>query len=296
MNLNFESNNKQSLKYRKYNIKEINGKSYIVPELENVEEYIDLYDPIKNINNAIVDLINIGEKIAMQDVQDIENDVLDFVNNYGLLGFINDTPVSRKFIIDEEVLIRPGNFVTDNKTMKIKDYLKIFFPLLTDKQLDEKIENCKKIFTLNYRKHEINHRVNEEIYYADDYYEDVSMIISYAYDLFILFCAVKGTEIFSDKEHKKMSYDIVKGFEVMNLNFDLAKSLENNQVKIRWEISSLKQMIDTYFAFIISSDINTIKMCKHCKKIFIGKNPKAEYCSPQCRNQANVYKSRAKNK
>lgn len=44
------------------------------------------------------------------------------------------------------------------------------------------------------------------------------------------------------------------------------------------------------------SDKNPIKMCKHCGNIFLSINPKAEYCSPKCRNKANVYKSRAKNK
>ena len=35
------------------------------------------------------------------------------------------------------------------------------------------------------------------------------MIISYAYDLFILFCAVKGTDIFSDKENEKYYFKYI---------------------------------------------------------------------------------------
>ena len=47
---------------------------------------------------------------------------------------------------------------------------------------------------------------------------------------------------------------------------------------------------------MLCSEKNPLKICKHCGKVFYAKNPKAEYCSPQCRNQANVYKSREKNK
>ena len=44
------------------------------------------------------------------------------------------------------------------------------------------------------------------------------------------------------------------------------------------------------FGFMLCSEQNPIKICKHCGKVFYAKNPKAEYDSSQCRNQANVYK------
>ena len=65
---------------------------------------------------------------------------------------------------------------------------------------------------------------------------------------------------------------------------------------IEWNFNSLKLAIDTMFALNETTERKTVKMCKHCGKPFSSENLKAEYCSPQCRNQANVYKSRAKNK
>ena len=50
------------------------------------------------------------------------------------------------------------------------------------------------------------------------------------------------------------------------------------------------------FGFMLCSEKNPLRICKHCGKVFYAKNPKAEYDSSQCRNQANVYKSRNKNK
>ena len=63
---------------------------------------------------------------------------------------------------------------------------------------------------------------------------------------------------------------------------------------IEWNFNSLKLAIDTMFALNETTERKTVKMCKHCGKPFASDNLKAEYCSPQCRNQANVYKSRAK--
>ncbi len=63
-----------------------------------------------------------------------------------------------------------------------------------------------------------------------------------------------------------------------------------------WDFNSLKQAIDTILLLHVTTERKTVEMCKHCGKAFSSQNLKAEYCSPQCRNQANVYKSRAKNK
>ena len=38
----------------------------------------------------------------------------------------------------------------------------------------------------------------------------------------------------------------------------------------------------------------TVKRCKHFGKLFFSVNFKVKYCNAQCKNQADVYKSRAK--
>ena len=67
-------------------------------------------------------------------------------------------------------------------------------------------------------------------------------------------------------------------------------------LSVEFQITCLKQYIDYYFAKTVAKDINLLKICKFCNKAFIANNPKAEYDTPQCKNKANVYKSRAKNK
>lgn len=39
-----------------------------------------------------------------------------------------------------------------------------------------------------------------------------------------------------------------------------------------------------------------LRLCKHCQKVFLGSRSNAAFCSPRCKNQYNVYKSRGKNR
>ena len=44
----------------------------------------------------------------------------------------------------------------------------------------------------------------------------------------------------------------------------------------------------------MGQDVRLLKICIFCNKTFIAKNPKAEYDTYNCKNKANVYKSRAR--
>ena len=44
----------------------------------------------------------------------------------------------------------------------------------------------------------------------------------------------------------------------------------------------------------MAQDVRLLKVCNYCDKAFIAKNPKAEYDTYNCKNKANVYKSRGK--
>jgi uncharacterized Zn finger protein (UPF0148 family) len=46
---------------------------------------------------------------------------------------------------------------------------------------------------------------------------------------------------------------------------------------------------------LTSGDID-MKICKHCGMAFVASRKGNEFCSPQCKNRFNVYKSRDKKK
>ena len=63
---------------------------------------------------------------------------------------------------------------------------------------------------------------------------------------------------------------------------------------IIWDFHSLLLCLQMMFSFMLTDADSTLKACKHCNKIFTASRPNAEFCSPQCKNRYNVYKSRGK--
>ena len=77
---------------------------YIIPLKENNSyTYVDTYVP-----DMLVDLLNIGKNHDMfnDTFEDCEEQVLDFVNKYGLLGFIRDLPINEYFFLDSIVVLK----------------------------------------------------------------------------------------------------------------------------------------------------------------------------------------------
>jgi len=72
--------------------------------------------------------------------------------------------------------------------------------------------------------------------------------------------------------------------------------VDNGTKYIEWQTKSLSASIELAYTLLLCGKERTIGVCKHCGLPFYTKNPKAEFCSPPCRNKYNVYKSRAKNK
>ena len=73
-------------------------------------------------------------------------------------------------------------------------------------------------------------------------------------------------------------------------------SLAENAPVIVWNFHSLLVMIQMYFSFMLTDSDCDMKLCKHCGRAFIASRKGNEFCSPKCKNQYNVYKTRAKKK
>ena len=65
---------------------------------------------------------------------------------------------------------------------------------------------------------------------------------------------------------------------------------------IVWDFHSLLLGVQMMFSFILTDEKFSLKICKHCGKAFVASRPNSVFCSGKCKNQYNVYKSRAKDK
>ena len=71
-------------------------------------------------------------------------------------------------------------------------------------------------------------------------------------------------------------------------------SLYDDKPKIVWDFYSLLITIQTMFGFALTDEARPLRICKHCNLAFIATHHGVAFCSPECKNQHNVAKSRGK--
>ena len=292
MNLNFSAfEGKNIFKFAKYDIKEINKKKYIFPDSINKEQSsgASLIDIEKDFEESVlIDLLNIG-KLAFYNETDIEKNVLEFVNKYSTLGLINDLPLNKYFFLDDKIVLKDYNYIGNSDLTTVVDrkkYFKLFFPTCDDNQIKELINNVTKLTETPAMEKYILSDVNKLLSGSNLYCEPLDMFIQYAKYLYSLLNNI------SNEDNYKID-ELLKQFEINNIKMSLSRK---ETLSVEFQITCLKKYIDYYFAKTVAKDINLLKICKFCNKAFLAVNPKSEYDTPQCKNKANVYKNRAKNK
>lgn len=290
--LEYGFNNQSLPKFEEYEIKVINDIKYVVPKFDS-NSYMNYslisFDDYKENDKPLIDFINLG-KLSLENKEETDSLLLDFVNQYGLLGLIHNLPVNRYYTLDKKVLLKEFNNISGKEyydafnTMEIVDYFKVFFPTATDKEIEKLIEKSNKLICMRSMEKFITPELNELYYKNEKYYEQVDMIVSYAQTLYKIL-----------KELKKEDGE--------NIHYSLIEKLESNHIRTNLEyngitihVRSLKEYIDEDFKLFAIEEKKYLKLCKHCGKAFTAPNPKTEYDTFSCKNQENVYKSRARNK
>lgn len=290
--LEYGFNNQSLPKFEEYEIKTIKGIKYVVPKLNEstIPPYtsIDFEDYEEN-DKPLIDFINLG-KLSLENKEDTDRLLLEYVNKYGLLGLIHNLPVNRYYTLDTKVLLKEFNNVSGIEwydafnTMEILDYFKIFFPTATNKEINDIIEKSNKLLCQRSMEKFITPDLNELYYKNEKYYEQADMIVNYAQTLYKILKELKK----ENKEH--IDYSLIEKLESNHIR----TNLEYNGITIH--VRSLKEYIDEDFKLFAIEEKKYLKLCKHCGKAFTAPNPKTEYDTFSCKNQENVYKSRARNK
>lgn len=268
--------------YSKYKIEEIKGKKYVMPEENATKKTISITE---NLDNLLVDVLNIGKKQFFQEPIE-EFELLNFFTKYGSFGFMIDLAINKYFVLDEKVVIRDAFYLTKKDTVDFvntDEYLKIFLPKLNKREINTLIKKCRDIANDTKKEDYLTSIINEYLIYSENYAEPVDLILNYARSMY------KNLSLTLDNKHL-----------TMKLPFLTANHLEHNINDLYYNnsfgftINYLKQAVDIAYSMQMAQDVRLLKICNFCKKSFIANNPKAEYDTPQCKNKANVYKSRGK--
>lgn len=286
-------------RYDSYEMKEIEEKHYITPK-ENSK--VVMYDPFDFSDDILVDILNVGRFVEKNDIEDAIKNIMEFVEKYGLLGELTYLPLNTDIVKQSKVYLPAGNLVSNRETLPADEYIELFLKCKKKQKVVIKKNAKGEILELSVENEMnplaiIDRPAEYAVVFSRAYSECLVWIMHYARTLYLIFEAIENYSKAQDA-YTRQRYDTrIKEFNPSKIACKILMG-ENKEDKpvIEWNFNSLKLAIDTMFALNETSERKTVKMCKHCGKPFSSENLKAEYCSPQCRNQANVYKSRAKNK
>ena len=261
-----------------------------------------MYDPFDLADDILVDILMIGRCVEKNDIEESNKKIMEFVERYGLLGELTYLPLNTDIVKQNKVYLPSGNLVSEKETLPTDEYIELFLKCKKKQKvvmkksargeiLDLSVENEMNPLAL------IDRPAEYAVVFSRAYSECLVWIMHYARTLYLTFEAIENYNKVQDAYTKQIYDTRIKEFNPSKIacKILMGKNKEDKPV-LEWNFNSLKLAIDTMFALNETTERKTVKMCKHCGKPFASQNLKAEYCSPQCRNQANVYKSRAKNK
>lgn len=285
-------------RYDKYEYRQnANGILYLTP---CEDATMSLYNPIKAYEQLVLDALSIGLDILQKKgtEENIKKRVLEFVNKYGLLGLMTALPTTPDFITYDAVYLPKNHFIKE-ESISTQEYLSYFFPfekIAFHKRGRESTWSAEGVemfaFTVVMKDKPQAVLMSFQKEYAERYDWITTIFSDWAFTFVTSFLYYQDFDEL-DEASKNVYRKGMECFGGIAPTYHIALL---DKPTIVWEFNSLLLAIQMMFSFMLTDESSTIKLCKHCNKIFVASRPNVQFCSPQCKNQYNVYKSRAKDK
>lgn len=293
----FEHTSSPWIRYSSYEYRTAeDGTLYIVVSADAKPE---MYNPMKDAESLVLDAVNIGLQVMHKAPEDeLKSMVLRFINSYGFLGFMTALPTTAEFITYESVYLPKNHFIKE-ESLSTESYLDYFYPF--DKMDFHKkgVESSWSVsdkdgiaIALATGKNPQAVTMSFQKEYAERYDWLVTVFRDWAFTFFSSFLYYQDYDRLDENERNLYRQGMaVFGGIAPTYHIELL-----DKPTIVWEFHSLLLGIQMMFSFMLTDDNSTLKVCKHCGSAFVATRSNMEFCSPQCKNQYNVYKSRAKKK
>lgn len=294
----FQKTSSNWVRYDKYEWKEDKeGTLYIIP---SPDAKVSLYNPLKDSEQMVLKAVYLGlmcmDKNNTQER--LQNAVMDFVTGYGLLGFMTALPTTPDFITYHAVYLPKNHFIKE-ESMTTEKYLSYFFPF-------DKIDFVKKgiesswntddvqmmalIMTMKNKPQAVMMSFQKE--YAERYDWLVTLFKDWAFTFMSSFLYYQDFDMLDDMQ-KNLYRQGMAAFGGITPTYYIELL---DRPTIVWDFHSLLLGVQMMFSFMLTDEKSSLKVCKHCGKAFVAGRPNSVFCSGRCKNQYNVYKSRAKDK
>lgn len=280
------------IKYTKYEIKKHNKEYYISPK-EGSD--FTIFDPFEKCEELILSLIEIGDKAIDKSLakESLYEMVIEFTNNYGLLGLITSSVYNRNILGESRVLLTDNNLINIKDSIMDEDeYVSLFTPFADED--DVYLRKLGKHITLfkaeDSPKFYGKRPLALDLVFSKFYCEKVEWVIEFAK---LISTHLNQTLIYKNTSLAQSVTIMAGKFKAEKIGISIGM-LDNPYIE--WEFDSLKTAVEIIYAFSLTDNKNMIKRCEYCKKAFIAKSENEKYCTKSCRNCYNVAKSRSKKK
>lgn len=293
----FQKSSSNWVRYDKYEWKKDGfGTSYITPADDAKPS---IYNPIKDYEKLVLTAINIGTS-AMNKAseQELKDAIMDFVSNYGMLGIMTALPTTPDFTTYEAVYLPKNHFIKE-ESISTEKYMSYFFPFdkldfrkkgVESSWRTDSVEMIALIMTMKNKPQAVMMSFQKE--YAERYDWLVEVFRDWAFTFFSSFLYYQDYERLNESERNLYRMGMAAfGGVAPTYHIELRE-----HPTIIWNFNSLLLCVQMMFSFMLTDESSSLKVCKHCGKAFVATRSNMEFCSPQCKNQYNVYKSRAKKK
>ena len=267
----------------------------------------ELYDPLKEYQQLVLDALYIGRLGMKQEQNDeeIQAEIKAFAGKYGLFGLMTALPTTPSFM-DYEAVYLPKNRFIKKETMSTEAYLALFFPFDKLDVVKRSVESLWNIegdnmmmalamtmrlaMTMSDRPMAVNMSFQRQ--YAESYEWMKQVFTDWAFNATTVFLFYNDYDRL-DEDYKQLMRQSIRAFDGNAPSYHI-ELLE--QPTLVWDFHSLLLGIQLMLSFMLTDEHNPMRVCKKCSKFFVASRPSAVFCSPRCKNQYNVYKNRAKNK
>jgi hypothetical protein len=286
------------VRYDEYELKLAeSGQRYITPAQNSK---LTPYDPMKNAEEMVIDALNAGAVcIKREREKDIQTAVMEFVSKYGLLGFMTALPTTPDYVDYETAFISHNHFIKE-ESMASKDFAMLFYPFSkpdlrkvdgeTELNITDNNELVALVMTFG------KMPTSMTMSYLREYSEPYDWIVTQLRDMTFTFMTsilyYEDYDIMDEEERDT----IRKGMLAFGGIAPTYRIALHDKPNIVWEFSSLLRSLQMLFSFMLTDNKKPIRLCRHCDTVFIASHVNADYCTPKCKNQYNIYKNRSKSK
>ena len=291
----FEHSKSNWVKYSEYELKEKDGVLYIKPADDAMP---NIYNIMETKEDIVVDALNVGLLCMSKDKEkeaEQQTAVMEFISRYGLLGLMT-TITSTPSFMDYEVVHFIKNRFIKAETMDTIEYISKFYPFEMPDIVKNGFEmrwnisgdNTMMALAMTFTDRETAVNMSFQRTYAEPYEWVKTQFIDWA----LLFTT---STIYYENEFNGSEKELYRQMmTVFNANSPTYHILLLDKPTLVWKFGSLAIAVQMLFSLSLTDNKTPIRLCKHCAKAFIPSRPNALFCSSKCKNQYNVYKSRAK--